>query len=90
MADTSETEISNEMIEKIVEVHNDLSGRDIKNVMKLARLVSKTQKRAIDVEMITFVKRFKPTGKSEGEREQQEGGGLTIAQASRAPRKLED
>lgn len=90
MAEQNAVELSDETIDAIVDAHNDLSGRDIKNVLKLARLVSKTRKRPIDVEMISFVKRFKPTGKAEGEREESEGGGLVIEKAARAPRKLED
>lgn len=90
MANANEVEMSDDLINAIVEKHADLSGRDIKNVMKLTRLVSKTKKKAIDVEMIDFVRKFKPTGKVEGDVEETEGGGLVIEKAARAPRAMKD
>lgn len=89
MADANEVELSDDLITSIVAEHGDLSGRDIKNVMKLARLISKTKKRPIDLETINFARKFKPTGKVEGEIETTEGGGLVIEKAARAPRKME-
>jgi len=45
-----------------------LSGRDIKNLLKLAALVGESRKeRKITLELITFVKRFKPTMDLDGD-----------------------
>lgn len=87
IADSSNTHLTDESINEIVTEHGMLSGRDIKNLAKLAKMISESKKKPVDVEMITFVKRFKPTGvdlRTE-EVEEQEGGGVEGPRA-RAPR----
>lgn len=46
----------------VVEMNPQLSGRDIKNLLKLARVM---QPGEIGPGTIEFVKKFKPTGKRE-------------------------
>lgn len=53
--------ISDEVIEETLTKYDNLSGRDIKNVIKLAGLMSISQQRPVDMQIIDFVKRFKPT-----------------------------
>lgn len=48
-------------IHKIAVEHPELSGRDVKNLLKLAILVSRAQKKPINAALINYVKRFKPT-----------------------------
>jgi hypothetical protein len=67
LAETAGIEIKDNTIAKIVEAHPGLSGRDIKNLLKLANLVSKKRGKSISSKMITFVKKFKPTSSSSGE-----------------------
>ena len=61
LADASGTAINDELIATIVDRHGNLSGRDVKNVMKLAAMVSASRGTPIDMDTIDFVKRFKPT-----------------------------
>jgi hypothetical protein len=61
IADVSGTAISDELIEVAVERHSNLSGRDIKNLVKLASMVSASREEPIGIGTIEFVKRFKPT-----------------------------
>lgn len=49
-------------IKTIVACNPELSGRDIKNLLKLAQVMSPTE---ISVGTVEFVKQFKPTGKRE-------------------------
>jgi SpoVK/Ycf46/Vps4 family AAA+-type ATPase len=48
-------------INKIVKENEGLTGRDVKNLLKLAILVSSSRGTPIDSDTIKFVKRFKPT-----------------------------
>lgn len=54
-------EIPDAVIQSIVEKYDDLSGRDIKNLIKLTKAVSRTTNEAVTPATIEFVKRFKPT-----------------------------
>ena len=47
-------------IERIVEQHGDLSGRDIKQMLKLATLWSESKEEDIDLGTINFVRKFLP------------------------------
>ncbi len=62
LADTMKVGMQDVMIEELVEVYDDLSGRDIKNLLKLAKLVADAQRRPVTVDVIKYVKQFKPTG----------------------------
>jgi ATPase family protein associated with various cellular activities (AAA) len=61
LADTAGIELSDAVIENTVARYPDLTGRDVKNLLKLARLVSSSRKEPISGVTIDFVKRFKPT-----------------------------
>jgi hypothetical protein len=61
MAEANRVEISENEMKKILEQHMNLSGRDIKNLLKLAIMVSANKKVPITAELISSVKRFKPT-----------------------------
>jgi len=61
LADTSGLEIGDEVIDAIVAKYPRLSGRDVKNILKLAAMVAAAQEVPITMELIEFAKRFKPT-----------------------------
>ncbi len=61
IADGSEIPLRNDTIAQIVQRHPRLSGRDIKNLLKLAHMVSLSKREPISPEMVDYVKRFKPT-----------------------------
>lgn len=61
LSNVAECPISAEVIEEILLKHNNLSGRDIKNLIKLARAVSTATDKPITIDTVDFVKRFKPT-----------------------------
>ena len=54
------------VIERIVGKHDDLSGRDIKQLLKLAALWSESQGREIELDTIDFVRQFLPTREPTG------------------------
>jgi hypothetical protein len=54
--------ISEAAIKEIVSEHSDCTGRDIKNLLKLARLHASAKGAEVTPEVISFVRRFKPTG----------------------------
>jgi len=60
LADNAKISITDQDINEIVEKNSGLSGRDIKNLMKLASLVRPGQK--ICSETIDYVRKFKPVG----------------------------
>ncbi len=62
---TSNIAVSEDVIEQIADKYPNLSGRDVKNLLKLAKLVSESRKCEINLDVIRFVKRFKPTGKAD-------------------------
>lgn len=61
LATTAKVTIDDKEMKKIIDKHMDLSGRDIKNLLKLAIMVSVNKKEPITAELISQVKRFKPT-----------------------------
>lgn len=61
LAHTAGIPLREEMITDIVEAHPDLSGRDIKNLLKLAHMFTRSEKKSITVDAITFARRFKPS-----------------------------
>lgn len=60
LANASKIAISDKTIKYIVTENPDLSGRDVKNLLKLARLMVGTKE--VEWRDIEFVKQFKPTG----------------------------
>lgn len=55
-------DLTEEMINELVTANPKLSGRDIKNLLKLASLIALAGEEKVTVKSIEFVKRFKPTG----------------------------
>lgn len=62
LADGAGTILPTKTIDEIVAANPRLTGRDVKNLLKLGMLVSRRDKKLITSEIIEFVKRFKPTG----------------------------
>lgn len=61
LSTTAGITISDEVIEQAATRYPDLTGRDVKNLLKLAKLVSESRDCPITLDVIRFVKRFKPT-----------------------------
>jgi len=61
LADAAGAKISPRDLQEISGAHNDLTGRDIKNLLKLAMAVSKAKGTPITKDTVAFVKKFKPT-----------------------------
>lgn len=55
-------DLSEDQIDSIVQIHNDLSGRDIKNLLKLVLMVYRDPK-MINCDTISKMRTFKPTTK---------------------------
>lgn len=60
LAEANGFEMSDEQVENITDFHNDLSGRDIKNLMKLCLMLHNDPK-MINDETITTLRVYKPT-----------------------------
>lgn len=60
LADGSGVNLSSGAIDEIVRQNPGLSGRDVKNLLKLASLIRSGK--PIDAETISYVKRFRPVG----------------------------
>ena len=61
LADSSGFKLSAQVIDDFVEKNNNYSGRDIKNLLKLANLKANAINKEIDVEIIEYVTKFNPT-----------------------------
>lgn len=61
LADTAEAKLPDSVIREVTERHPRLTGRDVKNLLKLGMMVSKSTGKPITVDTIDYVKRFKPT-----------------------------
>ena len=61
LSQTSNIKLSDEMINEIVSKHNKLSGRDIKNMLKLANLQALSKGEKLGVAHVSYVKQFSPT-----------------------------
>jgi hypothetical protein len=48
-------------VRKVVTAHQTLTGRDVKNLLKLASFIATSKGRALDAEMIEYALQFKPT-----------------------------
>lgn len=66
LADASGVKISSETIKAFAEKHPKISGRDVKNLIKLAGLISSVEGKPIDVSVLEYVMQFKPTVVREG------------------------
>lgn len=65
LATTADIPLSEKVINKIVEKYPGLSGRDVKNLLKLAAMVSASRDEPISLNTVDYVKRFKPTQDTE-------------------------
>lgn len=63
LCDVSDTQISDNTITEII-AQGNLSGRDIKNLIKLARLMDPGK--PISAKTVSFVKKFRPSGANRG------------------------
>jgi hypothetical protein len=61
LADTASIKISDETIEQISALHPALSGRDVKNMIKLGSMHATTRGVELGLDSLNFAKRFKPT-----------------------------
>lgn len=61
LADANEIKLSDRNIREITKAHSNLSGRDVKNLLKLASLLAHDRDCPIDAELVGEVRRFKPT-----------------------------
>lgn len=61
LADTAGIEMADAEIRKVSEEYPSLSGRDVKNLLKLASMVARASGEPITLRTIEFVKQFKPT-----------------------------
>jgi DNA polymerase III delta prime subunit len=61
LADTAKIKLGDEVIKRFVEKHNEYSGRDIKNLLKLGNLKSIGEKKEITYEILDYVTKFNPT-----------------------------
>ncbi|MGD9749418.1 MAG: AAA family ATPase [Acidimicrobiia bacterium] len=75
-------------IAEIVHAHPHLSGRDIKNLLKLGHLVSLSKGEPLTKETIDFVKKFKPTKTGEPVTDMERALDELLATAERAQRSL--
>lgn len=60
LADTAQVDLPEPVLARVVRAHHDLTGRDIKNVLKLAHLLRRGA--ALTVEAVAFARQFQPTG----------------------------
>jgi hypothetical protein len=61
LADQNNIELTNSTIPKLVSAFTNLSGRDIKNILKLAHTVAKVRNKPISVEMVRLIAKFSQT-----------------------------
>lgn len=61
IADNAKIKIADYVIETVVAKNPDMTGRDIKNILKLAALMDGANK-GITEKMVAYVQQFKPTG----------------------------
>lgn len=72
-------DLSDDEIGRITTEFNDLSGRDIKNLLKLSAMIATARRETITLDTIRFVSRFKPTGPS-SVYDDREGGGIEFVE----------
>ena len=61
LATANQVDVTEKELDGIVREHDKCSGRDIKNLLKLAMLVAKDDGRRIDADLISEMRQFKPT-----------------------------
>ncbi len=65
LADNAKIKIADPVIKEVVAKNPSMTGRDIKNILKLAALMNEADK-GITAKMIAYVQQFKPTGEVKG------------------------
>jgi DNA polymerase III delta prime subunit len=88
LARTADIKLPIPVIKEIIEKHQHLSGRDIKNILKLARRRAKRVGKDIDLEVVDFVKKFKPTKTGEPKSDLENALDGFLEEAERARRNL--
>jgi hypothetical protein len=61
LSDVQGIELSDRTINALVKKYGELTGRDIKNLLKLVKLTQNGKGKPVSMEVIDFVKQFKPT-----------------------------
>ena len=61
LADLNKIVLSDKDIKKIAKAHPTLTGRDVKNLLKLSSFISQASKKPITMETVEFAMQFKPT-----------------------------
>lgn len=61
LADSSGISLPQDVIDEFVLSHQNISGRDVKNLLKLARMISQAKAEPITLASLEYVMRFKPT-----------------------------
>lgn len=61
LADLNKIPLNDEEIRKFVALHPTISGRDVKNLLKLASFIAETEKRPVDATALEFALEYKPT-----------------------------
>jgi hypothetical protein len=61
LAEASGITLAPEVVDAIADANPNLTGRDVKNLLKLAALMASHRKEKITAETVEFVRRFKPT-----------------------------
>lgn len=67
LCETAGINIKPEVIDQVVARYPELTGRDVKNLLKLAELISSSRECEITLDVLRFAKRFKPTVSTAGE-----------------------
>ena len=68
LAEVSDIKIKEVEYKKFADKHRDITGRDVKNLLKLSILISSSQKKPITCELLEYVLKFKPTSDVEYEK----------------------
>jgi broad-specificity NMP kinase len=61
LADSSGVNLSNEVIAEFASKHTKISGRDVKNILKLSRLIEVQEAKPIDLKMLEYAMKFNST-----------------------------
>lgn len=77
LADTAGVVLHDEVINAAAERYPDLTGRDVKNLLKLSELISSSRNCPITLDIIRFAKRFKPTVRA-GSIEHEDDAAVTL------------
>lgn len=64
LAEANGVELADDEIELIVDMYPDLTGRDVKNLLKLAMLVARDRGCGVTSEIVDEVKDFRPTAEN--------------------------